>query len=469
MRPIRFGIIGEYQSGKSLLINCLLRRPIATIGVGNATTHTVVNYLYAAKEHVVYLTDNGIQKIISIDELHALDTETSVSEIDVYLTNDLLKDFILTDMPGFGANEEDDIVARNTLRNIDFAILVAWNEKVIGANSESFNEIKELQTFNIPYYFYLNCTSTDRWNCSDVDNIEIAKSDLALLKFYKPACYPLDENVNIVNLMWYWYSICTDTDELIKRKKNVVAFKEYGINASVKGEVGKASNFELIKKLFDMDNKMYLELRREIKDEIKRLKDEVCPIGSIQAFAYNAIPYGWLLCDGHSESITEYSELYEAIGITFGGDGKEYFQVPDLRGRFIRGYDNSSNIDLDRTFGSFQEDSFQSHLHTLNIDRMQISEEGKHFHPLWCDEYDTVYEVSGLVSSNKVKRMCYPSTTNGKGKTTDLGAFAGTHTHKIKLLDSPIGSPTQDGIVPVKYGEETRPKNIALLYCIKSK
>lgn len=45
-RPFRFGLIGEYQSGKSLLTNCLLQRSIATVGKGTATTHTVVNYQY---------------------------------------------------------------------------------------------------------------------------------------------------------------------------------------------------------------------------------------------------------------------------------------------------------------------------------------------------------------------------------------------------------------------------------------
>lgn len=468
MRPIRIGIIGEYQSGKSLLINCLLRRSIATVGDGNATTHTVVNYIYDAKEYVVYQTIGGTQKKILIDELHNLDMDTCISEINVYLSNDFLRDFILTDMPGFGANEEDDIVARKALCDIDFAILIAWNEKVMGANGDSFNKILELHTLNIPYYFFLNCTNTDRWRCDDTGNIKIANKDLALLNFYPPLCFPLENSVNIVNLMWYWFSICKDADELIKRKKNKTAFNEYGINTNVKSEVGEVSNFALIKKLFGMDNKMYLELRREIKDEIRRLKDEVCPIGTIQAFAFCNIPNGWLLCDGHSVSISEYKELFETIGVTFGGDGKEYFNVPNLCGRFIRGYDSSQEIDFARVFGSLQEDSLQSHSHSLNTDQIEISNGGKHYHPLWCDEIDTVYDVSGFASSNKAKRMCYPSNKEGKDKT-DLGPYAGTHTHEITLLGTPIGLPIQAGKHTIRIGDETRPKNIALLYCIKSK
>lgn len=467
MKPFKFGIVGEYQSGKSLLINCILHRPIATIGVGLATTHTIVNYIYAEKEHVVFRTDDGDCNSLSIDSLKQLDTRTDIAEIDVYLTNEKLKNFILIDMPGFGANENDNIAARRTLRDIDFAILIAWNNKVMGAKSQSYNEIRVLKSLNIPYYFFLNCTNTDRWRCDDDENIDIAKRNLSLLGFHSPSCYPVSSSgINIINLMWFWYSICSDDDELICRKKNISAFKEYEISNLVKLEVGKASNFELVNKLFDMDNLTYLELRREIKDEIARLKSEICPIGTIQAFAYNSIPFGWMLCDGHSELIAEYPKLYELIGNTYGGDGATSFCVPDLRGRFIRGYDNSGKIDKGRKFGSKQEDSFQSHLHDFDVSMVQLSKDGRHYHPLWCNEYDTVYDISGLASSDKAKRMCYPSNEGGSGKT-DLGPYAGEHSHEFTLSGSPISSPKQEGSTPLNSGKETRPKNIAMLYCIK--
>ena len=50
MTKLRFGIVGQYQSGKSLLINCLINRHVATVGVGVATTHTVVNYSFSESE-----------------------------------------------------------------------------------------------------------------------------------------------------------------------------------------------------------------------------------------------------------------------------------------------------------------------------------------------------------------------------------------------------------------------------------
>ena len=466
MKPFRFGIIGEYQSGKSLLINCLLHRSIATVGVGNATTHTIVNYLYAIKEHVVYQTEKGELKTLPIEELHELDTETGISVIDVYLSNDLLKNFILTDMPGFGANDKDNVIARKTLHDIDFAILIAWSEKDLGADSDSYSEINALQTYNIPYFFILNCTNTDRWRCDDIENINIAKKDLLLLDFYKPSCYPLERNgVNIVNLMWYWYSICTDNDELIGRKKYQSPFKEYGICPQEKVAVGEASNFELIKRIFDMDNIAFLELKRDIKEEIQRLKNEVCPIGTIMAFACNAVPGGWALCDGHEVNIEEFPALYRVIGTIYGGDGINTFRVPDLRGRFIRGYDASGMIDKKRVFGSPQDDAIQQHGHDVNVSKADISFDGNHAHRTsyvtykgagsWGPSYST-YEVRPTGST--------ASFTDGKGTSSD-----GRHSHNITFVKGFISDAIPSDNNVSRVDDETRPKNIALTYCIKTR
>ena len=45
--------------------------------------------------------------------------------------------------------------------------------------------------------------------------------------------------------------------------------------------------------LFSMDNRAYLELKNEFKEELAKLKEELCPVGTIQAFAFNNVPYGW--------------------------------------------------------------------------------------------------------------------------------------------------------------------------------
>lgn len=78
--------------------------------------------------------------------------------------------------------------------------------------------------------------------------------------------------------------------------------------------------------------------------------------GEIKALAHNTVPQGWLLCDGAEVSRTTYSRLYSLIGDQYGaGDGTATFNVPDLRGEFLRGWDNGRGIDAGRALGSNQD------------------------------------------------------------------------------------------------------------------
>jgi microcystin-dependent protein len=90
------------------------------------------------------------------------------------------------------------------------------------------------------------------------------------------------------------------------------------------------------------------------------------PVGSITMHGANAAPAGWLECDGAQVSRTTYAGLFAAIGTVFGiGDGSTTFNVPDLRGEFVRGWDNGRSIDPARAFGSAQGDEFKSHTHSV--------------------------------------------------------------------------------------------------------
>jgi microcystin-dependent protein len=91
-------------------------------------------------------------------------------------------------------------------------------------------------------------------------------------------------------------------------------------------------------------------------------------------------PAGWLLCDGSAVSRTTYATLFGAIGINFGGGhGIATFNLPDLRGRFMRGADHGAGRDPNAaartasnamgptgdTVGTLQGDAFASHSHPL--------------------------------------------------------------------------------------------------------
>jgi len=56
-------------------------------------------------------------------------------------------------------------------------------------------------------------------------------------------------------------------------------------------------------------------------------------VGEIRMFAGTFAPVGWLFCAGQTLPISEYDTLFTLIGTTYGGDGQETFQLPDLRGR----------------------------------------------------------------------------------------------------------------------------------------
>lgn len=77
-----------------------------------------------------------------------------------------------------------------------------------------------------------------------------------------------------------------------------------------------------------------------------RSMTQVQPPGMISYFANDSAPGGWLLCNGAQVSRTTYSDLFAAIGTTFGaGNGSSTFNVPDLRGEFLRGWDGGRGVD----------------------------------------------------------------------------------------------------------------------------
>lgn len=56
-------------------------------------------------------------------------------------------------------------------------------------------------------------------------------------------------------------------------------------------------------------------------------------VGEIRMFAGNFPPAGWMFCDGSTLSIAENEVLFQLIGTTYGGDGQETFQLPNLASR----------------------------------------------------------------------------------------------------------------------------------------
>ncbi len=108
------------------------------------------------------------------------------------------------------------------------------------------------------------------------------------------------------------------------------------------------------------------------------VQEALCPVGTIMAYAGDTAPPGWLMCNGSGYGTGNYAALFAAIGTRFGNPpGGSFFNVPDLRGRFLRGRDFGAGRDVDRNgrtamniggvtgdaVGSVQGDQFKSHNH----------------------------------------------------------------------------------------------------------
>lgn len=131
------------------------------------------------------------------------------------------------------------------------------------------------------------------------------------------------------------------------------------------------------------------------------------PPGAVIAFAADTPPEGWLECNGAALSRISYANLFSVIGTVFGeGNGLTTFNLPDLRGEFIRGFDNGRGIDEKRQLGSYQMDEIKSHDHSI---------------------------------------VTFKNLSGGSGEWFD----------KLSTVTGKTG------------GNETRPRNCAMLYCIK--
>jgi len=80
----------------------------------------------------------------------------------------------------------------------------------------------------------------------------------------------------------------------------------------------------------------------------------VGPTGHITLWGTSTLPSGYIECNGQSTS------SYPALAALYGSN------VPDLRGEFVRGFDNGRGIDAGRTLGSTQGDSLGSHNHVMH-------------------------------------------------------------------------------------------------------
>ena len=158
-----------------------------------------------------------------------------------------------------------------------------------------------------------------------------------------------------------------------------------------------------------------------------------CPSGMVMIFAGDFAPAGWLKANGAAVSRTVYAQLFNAIGTRFGaGDGHSTFNLPDLRGEFPRFWDDGRGIDIGRALGSFQSDAVQKWEAVFTYQRAQVHGVEKR-------------EGAFMLESE-----------HDFGDALRGDHWATSHAH--------IGPAVNNA---ARTASETRPRNVALLACIK--
>lgn len=171
------------------------------------------------------------------------------------------------------------------------------------------------------------------------------------------------------------------------------------------------------------------------------------PPGLIAPFAgpKDKIPAGWLLCDGSAVSRSQFSNLYNAIGVSWGtGDNSTTFNLPDLRGMFLRGVSDESGNDPDAN------------------NRVVLTDNGGNTgNNVGSYQGDAIRNITGKI--NGLDGYSYINgTTSGAFYVQHDDRYYGTHSgdndNSLVFFDASRVVPT---------GNDNRPKNVYVTYIIK--
>ena len=173
------------------------------------------------------------------------------------------------------------------------------------------------------------------------------------------------------------------------------------------------------------------------------------PVGTVIWYAGSTAPAGYLKCNGDSiangsgttQSITaDFSALYAIVGSS----------LPDLRGEFVRGWDDGKGTDSGRSIRSGQTELFKEHTHTPSVSQTTT---GDHNHSFKAS--NRAGDEDGWDGSNKAFIGDDDGSAFTQAADTNKIYDNGSHNHSVGVTIANTG------------GAETRPRNIALLACIK--
>jgi microcystin-dependent protein len=164
--------------------------------------------------------------------------------------------------------------------------------------------------------------------------------------------------------------------------------------------------------------------------------------GQIIVLASETVPSGYLECDGSSLLRSAYPDLFSSIGTAHGAADGTHFNLPDLRGKFLRGWNHGSGIDVDVS------------------SRIAAKTGGATADHVGSQQADAIRNITGTWSGSIQQSWTNTFTgalyDTGVSSTNDRGD-SGTSNHQVGFDASRV--------VPV--GSDNRPININIMYCIK--
>lgn len=143
------------------------------------------------------------------------------------------------------------------------------------------------------------------------------------------------------------------------------------------------------------------------------------PTGSVVAYSGTSAPAGWLLCNGASVSSTTYNALSLVLNGAYGV-GSGVFNLPDLRGRFIRGVDGAAGNDPDsatriasNTGGNIGN----------NVGSLQADQVGPHTHPMTVNQPSAAAASNITGASGSISTATPSTNSNGTTETRPKNVY----------------------------------------------
>lgn len=247
MAALQVGILGGFQTGKSTLINCLLEDRVAISGGGIATTKQVIKYFYSGTPCLHVRKGDRMQQV-KVHDYAKVSLDQSIVYCEIGIPCDFLKKIELWDTPGFDANDRDDQVTIDCLKNLDCAIFL------LGGSTGGFCDagkaiLKKITDRHLPHVVVFNSQNTvdDQWIPHSERNRWLRQTTAAQMKQLgiNSSIEISQDTILAINTAWFWHSFAENNrhkrmllenapdgeNELRRKVSNFLAFSEE-INAT---------------------------------------------------------------------------------------------------------------------------------------------------------------------------------------------------------------------------------------------